>query len=282
MGTWNINKLYGNDLALDIKTEAKAVFSKISVDEGIEKLCSYYDSIIDEDEMYILWFVIGDILWTYGLLTDDVKSRVLNAVNYAECHKDDIVYSEKFITEFRQRLISDLPKKRKIPKPRTNHSKWKEGDILAYKLVNERFIPENYRSLTDKYMLIRVVSVWSLPVSRILDTEFYDEYTTVMVYNWAGDLKDLSEINYDDLKYLPIRIQNRVNAEDTIYMKGGLCNTPSGEVEWDIKLLDNIGKYSGDLLSVNNAGIIEALELTLTNLNNNGYVFSSTSSKFIR
>lgn len=282
MGTWNINKLYSNDLALDIKTEAKAVFSKISADAGIEKLCSYYNSIIDEDEKYILWFIIGDILWTYGLLSDDVKSRVLNAVNYAECHKDDIVYSEELIAEFKRRIISDQPQKRKIPKPKTKHSKWKEGDILAYKLVNRCFIPENYRSLIDKYMLIRVVSVWSLPVSRILDTEFYDEYTTVMVYNWAGELKDLSEINFEDLKYLPIRIQNRVNAEDTIYMKGQLCNTPSGEVEWDIKLIGNIGKYSDDLLSVNYAGIIEALELTLTNLNSNGYIFSSMLGKFIR
>lgn len=276
MGIWNIDALYGNDLAADIKLEVKATLSMLSIEEGIEKILSFYTKKIDEEE-YILWLVIGDILWSHGLLDNDVKSKVLAAVNYAEYHIDDIYYSSEFILKYKQRITSNQPKKRKISKPRTHHSKWKEGEILAYKLVNHNLIPKKFSSLCDNYMLIRVVSLSRWPVSHIMETELYDEYAMVMLYNWVGDFSEISKIKFDELEFLPIRIQSRENEDDTIYMKGYLYNKPSGDIKWNIQSINNVGEFYGNTDILNYSGIIEALEIVLIYLAKNGYTVNDNS-----
>lgn len=277
MGTWNADTLYGNDLAADIKPEVKATLSMLPIDEGIERILSFYKKEIDEDEEYILWFVIGDVLWSHGLLNDNIKSKVLEAVCYAEYHIDDVHYSSGFISKYKQKIISAQSAKRKIAKPKTHHSKWNEGDVLAYQLLNHDMIPEVFDSLYDKYMLIRVSSLSRWAVSNIMESELYDEYAMVMLYNWVGELSEISKIKFDDLEFLPIRIQNRANAEDTIYMKGYLYNKPSGDVKWNIQSVDNVGKFNGNMEILNYSGIIESLETVLVYLAKNGYTVNGNS-----
>lgn len=277
MGTWNIESLYGNDLAADIKPEVKATLSMLPIDEGIERILSFYKKEIDEDEKYILWLVIGDVLWSHGLLNDNIKSKVLEAVYYAEYHIDDIHYSPGFISKYKQKIISVQSAKRKISKPQTHHSKWNEGDVLAYQLLNHDMIPEVFNSLYDKYMLIRVASLSRWAVSNIMESELYDEYAMVMLYNWVGELSEISKIKFDDLEFLPIRIQNRANVEDTIYMKGYLYNKPSGDVKWNIQSVDNVGKFNGNMEILNYSGVVDALEIVLIYLEKNGYTVKGNS-----
>ena len=261
MGTWNIRKIYGNDLAMDIEPEVKAVFSVLNVQDGIEKILLFYQDI-EEDEKYVLWFVIGDILWNHGLLNDEIKEKVNEAIEYTEKINEKCYYSSETIAEFKKKINSSQPKGKKIPKPKVTHSKWKNGDILAYKLVNLKYLPPQY-DIANKYMLIHVVSVWSLPVSRILKTDFYDEFTTVMLFNWVGELIDANKLNFDKLDYLPIRIQKRTNDEDIIYMKGGLSNSPVKGTIWNIEKIGNIGEFKGQLDELKNGGNIQQLEFNL-------------------
>ncbi len=272
MAAWNTEQLYGNDLASDIKPEVKAVFSLLPVDEGVEKICSFYKDKLDADEAYILWFVIGDVLWSYGLLTDEIKTNILDRIAHLELQEADIVYSAKFVAEFKEKIASDQPKRKKVAKPRTHHSKWKEGDVLAYRLLNKRLMPDSCSSAVNQYMLMRVVSVWTLPVSHIMETELYDEFVTVMVYNWVGELTEIPELDDAKTEYLPVRIQNKPDGTTAIYMKGSLPDKPSGQIEWELKVLGNVGKYDKNLFALNNGGDIVALELILKNLECNGYI----------
>ena len=270
MGTWNIRKIYGNDLAMDIEPEVKAVFSVLNVQDGIEKILLFYQDI-EEDEKYVLWFVIGDILWNHGLLNDEIKEKVNEAIEYTEKINEKCYYSSETIAEFKKKINSSQPKGKKIPKPKVTHSKWKNGDILAYKLVNLKYLPPQY-DIANKYMLIHVVSVWSLPVSRILKTDFYDEFTTVMLFNWVGELIDANKLNFDKLDYLPIRIQKRTNDEDIIYMKGGLSNSPVKGTIWNIEKIGNIGEFKGQLDELKNGGNIQQLEFNLFCLEKDKYI----------
>lgn len=99
----------------------------------------------------------------------------------------------------------------------------------------------------------------------------------VTLYNWVGELSDISKTKFDDLEFLPIRIQNRVDAEDTVYMKGYLYNKPSGNVKWNIQSVDNVGKFNGNLEILNYSGIIESLETVLIYLAKNGYEVNENS-----
>lgn len=282
MGTWSVDNLYDNDLASDIETEVKSVFSQIEVTAGIERIFQYYQTIIEPDEEYIIWLVIGDVLWRHGSLNDELKVRVLKSIEFAESKNTDFVYSKDFICDYKKRISSIQPRKRKLSKPITCRSIWKEGDVIAYKLLNEKFLPNELKMLKNKSVLIRVVSLWKLPVSRIIPDTLYNEFTTVMLYNWIGEESDISMVDFKQLDYLPIRVQKRTNSPDTIYMKGGMGNSPYGAIKWDIKPITNIGSYCGDLNEYENGGDIVSIEHVLINLIRNDYTFSPETNTFIR
>lgn len=104
MGIWDTKKIYGNDLAMDIKPEVQAVFSMITPEEGTEKILSFYKDI-NEDEKYVLWFVIGDILWDHGILNEDIRNNVNKAIEYAKTLDKDCCYSSETIAEFKKKSI---------------------------------------------------------------------------------------------------------------------------------------------------------------------------------
>ena len=273
MGIWDTKKIYGNDLAMDIKPEVQAVFSMITPEEGTEKILSFYKDI-NEDEKYVLWFVIGDILWDHGILNEDIRNNVNKAIEYAETLDKDCCYSSETIAEFKKKVNSAQPQSKKIRRPKVTHSEWNEGDLLAYRLVNPKFIPEKY-DIYGKYMLFHVVSVWRLDVSRILGSALYDEYNTIMIFNWVGDFNDIDKLDIANLQYLPVRIQKRSNMDDIVYLKGSLNNkTPKNTVR-DIKKIGNIGKYKGGLNELKNGGSIQQLEINLSYLEKDGYIIKN-------
>ncbi|MDE6476179.1 MAG: hypothetical protein K2L08_04930 [Erysipelotrichaceae bacterium] len=135
-------KIYGNDMALDVKEDFLDLYG---VGKSIEEINQYilaYRPNDEDEDACAFWSALAFIQWEYGVLTSAIKEKAEEVI---QNHSDAYLFFEKKLQEKRveelQTLIKKLntinqnPKKRK--KTFVYQTNWKQGDILAVPVLNK-------------------------------------------------------------------------------------------------------------------------------------------------
>lgn len=184
MGTWNVS-IAGNDTARDLNTEYSAAFFKYDVETALQKIDQYVRANMfdesDAEEWCNYYYSLADFMWKKGILTDDVREKAIEMIDgglglelWAEAGEKTLNARKNKLEEFKQKLLSPQPAKKRI-KPNVNIEKiFQEGDIVAIQLQtsgkpyteNEMrpMSDEEFHALDGKYVLMQslgCISSWS-------------------------------------------------------------------------------------------------------------------------
>ena len=230
MGAWSA-KIFDDDGASDIRDEYRTLLGYgMSLEEAYKKIEDYfypdYQGQFEED---VYWLAIALFQWQNGILLDTVKQRALECIDdesYLERWKDsgEKIYQErvKVLADLKYKLTNVVNEKRKRfakpPKYMRFKTKWKKGDLLAYKVtepmiewedsikpqVRKRLI-ESQSRLRNRYILLRVINIAKMPISYICPELDYASSPVVMLYDWIGDTIPSSD-EIDRIPFRPIVI----------------------------------------------------------------------------
>jgi hypothetical protein len=226
MGTWNTNSLYGNDTAADMRSEMRAVLSKMPLEEGLPLLCEYFsDQLNSDDEEFIFWFALSDLLQKNGRLTDEIREKTVSYIDNELAHADeeDREYSPKFLKTFRQRITGEPLPLRNIAPPKVDGTRFKIGDVLL-----QRHIPNNrpddpiYAEIFNKYYFVVIGGYVIKNYSAILKEKgLRSKYAYNMVLNYFGTLEEMQSVDINSLSFLPCGLYNfsrTVGGKLSVYM----------------------------------------------------------------
>lgn len=213
MGAWSA-EIFDDDDAADIIDEYKILLGYgMSPREAYQKISGYfypdYEDAVEGKDVY--WLSIALFQWKNGILMDEVKERALECIadeSYLERWKDsgEEIYRERkqVLEKLRYNLMNVVnEEKKKFPKCPADFrrkTKWKAGDLLAYKMTEplvkwgEQVSEENRKRFQDAqkmiksgYLLLHVIEIDKVPVSNICPGLDYSSSAVVMLYDWVGD-----------------------------------------------------------------------------------------------
>lgn len=228
MGAWSAD-IFDDDSADEIKNEYKILLGYgLPPQEVYQKIEDYfYPDYQDQHDEDVYWLSIALFQWQNGILLDEVKQRALECIadnSYLERWKDsgEKIYQERkeVLEKLKYKLTNIVNEKRKkfpkCPKYDRYKTKWKEGDLLAYKMTapllqwgdlvssenKSRFynIQENIK---NGYLMLRVVKISKSPVSVICPDLDYSSSAVVMLYDWMGDTLP-EDKDFDEIQFRPI------------------------------------------------------------------------------
>ena len=218
MGAWSTS-ISGNDTAMDLRQEYSAAFYKYPVDEALKKIDSYVRTHIcdesDEEEFSAYYYSLAEFMWKKGILTDEVRGKAIYMIDsgfgldiWAESGEKVLKARKKTLSEFREKLLSPLPKKKAI-KPNVNVERiFEDGDIIAVQLQTagkkyshswaKPMSEEEFHSYDGKYVLMQLVRCRSSWSSEIVPEvkDYWAEFRLFdAVYDTVPDEVDISQLS---------------------------------------------------------------------------------------
>lgn len=213
MGAWSA-EIFDDDDAADIIDEYKILLGYgMSPREAYQKISGYfypdYEDAVEGKDVY--WLSIALFQWKNGILMDEVKERALECIadeSYLERWKDsgEEIYQERkqVLEKLRYNLMNVVnEEKKKFPKCPADFrrkTKWKAGDLLAYKMTapikpwgdcfssdEKKRLRNTQERIKNGYLLLRVVKNDKTPVSGICPDLDYASSAVVMLYDWMGE-----------------------------------------------------------------------------------------------
>ena len=172
MSAWSVS-INGNDTAQDLKSEYQAAFFSHDTETALSKIDAFVRRNFDEsdaEEWCSYYYSLADFMWKHGILTDEVKNRAIEMVDTGfgldiwEAEGAGILNKrKKVLAEFREKLLSPQPPKKKI---RFNlHLKpiFQTGDLIALQLktldkyypAHAKFSETLFRDHDGKYIVLR-------------------------------------------------------------------------------------------------------------------------------
>ena len=160
MGAWSTS-INGNDTAEDLKQEYTVAFWKFEVPEALRLLDEYVRKDFDEsdpEEWVNYYYSLADFMWKKGILTDEVRDKAVAMIDsgfgldiWEESGEKTLQSRKKVLAEFREKLLSPQPPKKKI-KPNIHAERiFKDGDIIAIELqtAGKPYTKSTVRAMTE-------------------------------------------------------------------------------------------------------------------------------------
>lgn len=206
MGTWSAG-ITGNDTAQDLYTEYTAAFYKYDVDTALEKIEHYVRTEMfdesDGEEWCAYCYSLADFMWKKGILTERVRSRALEMIDsgfglelWEAEGKKALESRKKKLREFREKLVSPMPPKKKIKPDVYLERIFEDGDIVAVQLQTagktysqERDWPltdEEFHGYDGKYVLMQLVNCSASWTSAIVP-EVKDHWACFRLFDGVYD-----------------------------------------------------------------------------------------------
>lgn len=172
MGTWSVS-VTGNDTAQDLKKEYQAAFFCNDVETALEKIDKYVRAEFcneDDEEWCNYIYSLAEFMWKKGILTDAVRDRAVVMIDggagldiWAEEGEKMLAKRKKALSEFREKLLSPQPAKKKIKVDLYLKPIFETGDVVAIQLrtKDKYYIPEcvlseeEFRAMDGKYVVLR-------------------------------------------------------------------------------------------------------------------------------
>lgn len=202
MGAWGTG-LYQDDTTCDVKEDYINLLKigtepKDAMKEMIE---NWEECIEDVEEGPLFWFALADTQWKYGLLDEKIKKIALQYIEAGtdlERWKEDKKLYEKrkiVLEKLKEKLNSEQPQGKKIPKLHLRKRIFKTGDIILYQIQNEELKEHRWYK---KYVLLKVVGLEKSGIGIEPIENYYNERDIMSLYNWIGnskpDIKVLSRL----------------------------------------------------------------------------------------
>lgn len=176
MGAWNVS-INGNDTAQDLKKEYQAAFFYNDAETALAKIDAYirqvgYDES-DQEEWCDYYYSLADFMWKHGILTDGVRSRAVEMIDsefglelWEDAGIKTLEKRKKVLAEFREKLQSPQPPKKKISIKLYLNPIFETGDLVAIQLQTadkhyisgSNFTEQFFRACDGKYVVLRKVS----------------------------------------------------------------------------------------------------------------------------
>ena len=188
MGTWNTS-VTGNDTAKDLYIEYTAAFYKFDVEEALKRIDSYIRTEMfdesDEEEWCNYIYSLADFMWKKGILTDSIRKKAIEMIDsgfglelWQEAGQKTFDSRKKKLTEFKEKLLSPQPPKKKI-KPNVHTERiFDDGDIIAVQLQtsgkpytekdSKPISEEDFHNFDGKYVLMQLVNCYASWTSSIV------------------------------------------------------------------------------------------------------------------
>lgn len=178
MGTWSTS-ITGNDTAKDLYSEYSAAFYKYEPAQALEKIDQYIRSEMfdesDQEEWCNYYYSLADFMWKKGILTDEVRDKAIEMIDTGfglelwELEGQKTLNArKKALAEFRKKLLSPQPPKKKIKPTGYLNRIFTDGDMIAVQLqtagkpyTEGNTFPmseEDFHALDGKYVIMQLVN----------------------------------------------------------------------------------------------------------------------------
>ena len=188
MGAWSTG-ITGSDIARDLISEYSAVFFKYGVEEAVQRIDHYVRVHIcdetDEAEWCDYFYSLADFMWKKGVLTEEIRQRAIRMIDsgfglgmWAEEGPKTLASRQKKLAEFREKLLSPMPPRKKIRSNVYTEPIFEEGDVIAIRLQtagkpytenrHKSMTEEEFRRMDGKYVLLQLIRCRASWSSRIV------------------------------------------------------------------------------------------------------------------
>ncbi len=188
MGTWSVS-ITGNDTARDLLLEYSAAFYRYEPQQAVQIVDNYVRTNMfdesDEEEWCNYRYSLADYMWKRGILTEDIKEQVISMIDsdfglelWKEAGNKTLEKRKKVLAEFKEKLMSAMPPKKKIKLNVNSERIFDNGDIVAIKLQtagkpytenNEKVMSDDtFHSFDGKFILIQLIDCYSSWSSAIV------------------------------------------------------------------------------------------------------------------
>jgi hypothetical protein len=142
MGVWGTG-LYQDDIASDIKDLFSDQLRRgKTAEELVIQICDEFSDVMTDPEyVSVFWFVLADILWSLGKLTEEIKTQALyyldQGTDLERWRSEDAKLAKKrevVLDKLKTKLNSPQPPEKTIRPYRLYQCQWKIGDVYAYAL----------------------------------------------------------------------------------------------------------------------------------------------------
>ena len=194
-----ISKLLRTEDAREMKNEYRVLLSTgMSEEEAEDAIISFFFAGANELQTGALWIILALVQWTFGRLSARTFAMAKRWIEDPQ-----LALSAERVSALNEVLNSPMPDRKKVSRVRTRKCPWREGALLAYRIVTCADEAEN--RFWGKYVLLRVIEIKRWPVSSILPDLLYNESMYVALYNWVGDEIPNSDI-VSDLEFTHIEV----------------------------------------------------------------------------
>lgn len=232
MGAWNAS-INGNDTAQDLKSEYQAAFFYNDVETALAKIDTYVRSMFDEsdeEEWSCYYYSLAEFMWKHGILTDDVRKRTIDMIDsgfgleiWELGGTSTLNKRKKVLAEFREKLLSPQPPKKKI---RLNlHMKpiFQTGDLVALQLktldkhypAHSKLGEDIFRGYDGKYIVLRKVGDEISQYSSI-EPQLKDYWAKFQLYNAVFDDCPSAE-QLRNVPFVPTRDNSTFTSESSLF-----------------------------------------------------------------
>ena len=232
MGTWNAS-INGNDTAQDLKQEYQAAFFYNDVQTALSKIDAYVRSMFDEtdvEEWSCYYYSLADFMWKHGILTEDVRARAISMIDSGfgleiwELEGTATLNKrKKLLAEFREKLLSEQPPKKKIRFNLHTQPIFKTGDLIALQLKTldkhypaySRLGEDIFRNYDGKYIVLRKAGDEVNQYSSI-EPQLKDYWAKFQLYNAIFDECPTTE-QLDKVPFVPTRDNTTFTSESSLF-----------------------------------------------------------------
>ena len=232
MGAWNAS-INGNDTAQELKSEYQAAFFYNDVETALAKIDTYVRSMFDEsdeEEWSCYFYSLAEFMWKHGILTEDVRARAIDMIDSGfgleiwELEGTSTLNKrKKVLAEFRGKLLSPQPPKKKI---RFNlHMKpiFQTGDLVALQLktldkhypAHSKLGEDIFKGYDGKYIVLRKVGDEISQYSSI-EPQLKDYWAKFQLYNAIFDDCPSAE-QLRNVPFVPTRDNSTFTSESSLF-----------------------------------------------------------------
>jgi hypothetical protein len=147
MGAWG-TAVFSDDTACDVRDNYIDLLDDgLSGPEATEKLVGAWSkSLEDPDEGPVFWLALAATQWRFGRLEPHVLKKALSAIDDGsdlarwDVGSKDFRKRRSVLDRLRAQLTSSQRPERRIPKRFRESNEWKTGELIAYRLLSDRFV----------------------------------------------------------------------------------------------------------------------------------------------
>ena len=232
MGAWNAS-INGNDTAQDLKSEYQGAFFYNDIETALAKIDTYVRSMFDEsdeEEWSCYFYSLAEFMWKHGILTEDVRARAIDMIDsgfgleiWELEGASTLNKRKKVLAEFRGKLLSPQPPKKKI---RFNlHMKpiFQTGDLVALQLktldkhypAHSKLGEDIFKGYDGKYIVLRKVGDEISQYSSI-EPQLKDYWAKFQLYNAIFDDCPSAE-QLRNVPFVPTRDNSTFTSESSLF-----------------------------------------------------------------